>query len=53
VDPLFNFEWQGVRQSVELPVSQQANKAIFPELLSPKWLKHGKYHHYSDWKQMM
>lgn len=47
----FDFSWQGIRQSVELPVTESnSQKAIEPELISAKWSEHGEYHHYGDWK---
>jgi uncharacterized protein with NRDE domain len=38
-----------------LPNRKSANtkKAIEPELISTRFLQHGSYHHYDDWKQMM
>ena len=54
MDPRFKFNWQGTRQSVELPINDfKEQKAIEPELISPKFLAHGEYHHYDDWKQLM
>jgi hypothetical protein len=40
---------------VELPNRKSANtkKAIEPELISTRFLQHGSYHHYDDWRQMM
>jgi len=55
LDKHFDFNWQGTRQAVELPHRKTANtkKSIEPELLSNRFLSHGSYHHYDDWKQLM
>lgn len=54
LDEMFDFNWRGTRQTVELPLTEnQTKKAFEPELLSNKFKQNGEYHQYADWKQMM
>ena len=53
LDWKFDFSWQGTRLSVEIPNNDpDYKKEIGPELVSPKFIKHGSYHHYDDWKEL-